>query len=154
MDLWEPTTGQSEASEEERLELALALAGVRAGAQMAEEVAERAAGRRAVWAMRGLQALQGIEEEARQARVLLAGAAADEGQSLRQIAEAAGVSHATVRKWVNPPAATPSQVIQSSPRAEFEPLWLLGPRAIAQVAARLGLSAEAEQAALRARGWK
>lgn len=129
MQWWSPTTANNVPSPDERLALQVRLARVRAAVDLADRVEQDSIDMRAIWAMRTLQALAGVEEEVRAIREQLCRAAVEEGVSLRQVSRTAAVSHATVRTWtravVDPPAPDPSEPepepVASEPEPEPEP---------------------------------
>lgn len=116
---------------------------------------------RAVWAMRQLQALRGAEEELRGIRAQLCADARDSGISLREIAEAAGTTHATVRKW----ASDAGWAEQDAPRSQnpweadsSRPRWALEADDIRELARQAGIDAQVAESLIAdfaaGKGWK
>ncbi|MFI2105471.1 helix-turn-helix domain-containing protein [Isoptericola sp. NPDC019693] len=137
MTWWTPGRHIIEVPPPDRLTALVALSGVRDAVDLALEHQDEWTDR-AIWSMRLLQALRGAEEEIRFLREALADAAVDEGVSLRQVAQATGVTHATVRKWINGRAGDtpPSQ----DPSASDPPMWALDRERIRELGKRAGLT--------------
>jgi uncharacterized protein YidB (DUF937 family) len=101
--------------------------------------------------MRLLQVLRGTEEELRGLRAQLCAQARDGGVPLREIASAAGTTHASVRKWANDAVGEAEAPVSQNPfeANEVRPLWALGPDAIREVGQQAGVSQEAIEHALK-----
>lgn len=138
---WSPPTPRGGTRGKERLEVAVALKGVENAASLARTGSDEWMKEgRAIWAMRQLQALRGAEEELRKVRAHLCVAARNEGLSLREIADVAGTTHATVRSW----SRSPAPFVQGSPGGSDERHpWLLSGDELRQVASEAGVGGDA-----------
>lgn len=159
---WRPSADHGGVDDKHRLEVLTALKGISDAVNLAldgnQQWAEQG---RAVWAMRQLQALRGAEEELRGLRAQLCADARDAGISLREIAAAAGTTHATVRKW----ASDAGWAEQDAPRSQnpwednsSRPRWALEADDIRELARQASIDAQVAESFIAdvaaGKGWK